>query len=225
MSRMERSSGDLSRTFVGGVMQEVAEGKKDKDGRIFLFVSEDLEGAALDIKPFKPSKSSSIPVHVEVAPNLLMCSCFIVMHGKQVGALHLALVAHCREWLWTKITSRQSVRDVEGSGYVDYIQIMWAISSSFSLYRHVVSNVGLCEYVSTDGSAWDAFWYIYKRGENTPAYSHIGLDTSATLNEQKHVSNRFKELIDHTVQRVASGDVPPLRSTSSSGGFFSRFFK
>ena len=36
--------------------------------------------------------------------------------------------------------------------------------------------------------SWDCFWYIYRRGETTPAYSHIGVDTSATLKRQTHVA-------------------------------------
>ena len=68
---------------------------------------------ARTIKPFVVQKNVTIPVHAEVAPNLLMCSCIIVMQGKQCGPLHLALVAHCREWLWSKTdTSDVAVRGV-----------------------------------------------------------------------------------------------------------------
>ena len=114
------------------------------------------------------------------------------MQGKQCGPYHLALVAHCREWLWSKTLPSQSRREVEGSGVVDYLNIIWAIDSSFRLYRNVTLSVGMREYPAQSEHSpcptWDGFWYIYRRGETTPAYSHIGLDTSATLNNGATVS-------------------------------------
>lgn len=196
----ERSSGDLSRSFVGGTMQQVDDGLKATDGRIFLYIAADWQhlakNDALDIKPFQVRKGLTVPVHVVVRENLLMCSCIIVMTGKQCGPLHLALVAHCREWLWTKTTSAMSRRDVEGSGMVDYINIMWCIDSSFRLYRNVTTNVGMREHRDNSGASWDGFWYIYRRGESTPGYSHIALDTSATLNNQKHVCDAMRLCIE-----------------------------
>ena len=96
----EQSSGDMSRNFVGGTAQTVNDGADARDGQLFLFVSADWAGK--DLKPPKVLVKKGVrdPVHLEVMENLLMCSCVIVMCGKQCGPLHLALVAHCREFLW-----------------------------------------------------------------------------------------------------------------------------
>jgi hypothetical protein len=147
----------------------------------------------------------------------------IVMCGKQCGPLHLALVAHCREYLW-RITPRSvTLRDVEGSGMVDYLTIMWAIDTDFKLYRTVTSSVGICAHVAADGSKWDAFWYIYRRGDNTPAYSHIGIDTSASFNHQQHVANKVFECIDHVPQwRLEAPEPEKRKSRFSLSGFFGR---
>ena len=154
----ERPSGDVSRSFVGGTMQHVDDGLKARDGRLWLFLAADWADVALDIKPFAVSRDNKIPVHAEVHDNLLMCSCVIVMQGKQCGPLHLALVAHCREWMWSKTTPAMSMREVEGSGMVDYINIMWAIDAEFKLYRNVTTSVGMREHVCPkDSSKWDGF--------------------------------------------------------------------
>ena len=137
-------------------MQQVEDGAKAKDGRLFLFVAADWEHLQpFDIKPFVVSKNNTIPVTVAVRENLLMCSCMIVMQGKQCGPLHLALVAHCREWLWSKTTPQMSRREVEGSGMVDYLNIMWCIDADFRLYRNVTSNVGMCQHRAESGGFWD----------------------------------------------------------------------
>ena len=217
----EKSSGDLSRSFVGGVMQEVQDGAKARDGRIYLFLSADYEDAVLDIKPFTVSRGVQIPVHVEVArANLLMASVMIVMQGKQCGPLHLALVAHCREWVWSKTPTSVSRREVEGSGLVDYLSMIWCIDSEFRLYRNVTSSVGLCEHHGVSTDLWDAFWYIYRRGETTPAYSHLGLDTSACLNRQKHVAGALHECIERAAELAEAA--PPV--TTSKKGIFSKIF-
>ena len=218
----ERSSGDLSRSFVGGTMQNVEDGLKSRDGRIFLFLAADWENIDIDIKPFIVAKGNSIPVTCVVTDNLLMCSCIIVMQGKQCGPLHLALVAHCREWLWTKTTPQMSKREVEGSGWVDYINIIWCIDADFKLYRNVTSNVGMCNHRAESGGFWDGFWYIYRRGETTPAYSHIGLDTSASLNNQKHVCQAMKDLIEESA--LLAETAPAGVSRSGTGGFMSKLF-
>ena len=189
---LERSSGDLSRSFVGGTAQRVEDGANAKDGVIWLFVSADWADMDLKPPPLVVSRGNHIPVHVNVLDNLLQASVVIVLQGRQCGALHLALVAHCREYLWSITPRSTTMREMEGMGVVDYINILWAIDSSFGLYRSVTSSVGLCEHIAADGSAWDAFWYIYRRGENTPAYSHIGLDTSASLHRQTHVADKVR---------------------------------
>ena len=221
---IERSSGDLSRSFVGGTMQHVDEGAKARDGQLHLFLAADWEDVTeFDIKPFQVSKSVQIPVYVSIVPNLLMCSCVIVMRGKQCGPLHLALVAHCREWLWTKTTPDMSRREVEGSGMVDYLSIMWCIDATFRLYRNVTQNVGMCGYTAPSGGSWDGFWYIYRRGESTPAYSHIGLDVSATLNNQLHVRKYMYSCIDMAAEASTEPPTAGGLRTPSSGGLVGGF--
>ena len=48
----EKSTGDLSRSFVGGTMQQVDDGLKAKDGRLIVFIAADWENIALDLKNF-----------------------------------------------------------------------------------------------------------------------------------------------------------------------------
>ena len=43
---------------------------------------------------------------------------------------------------------------------------------------------------------WDGFWYIYRRDDATPSYSHIGIDTAATLNKQEHVAAMIVQAIE-----------------------------
>ena len=53
----ERSSGDLSRSFVGGTMQQVDDGVKARDGQIFLFIAADWAHLdTFDLKPFLVTK-------------------------------------------------------------------------------------------------------------------------------------------------------------------------
>ena len=65
----------------------------------------------------------------------------------------------------------------------------WAVSSAPQLYRQVSVPHGLCEHESSSGAKWDAFWWIYIRGEPVPTYSHVGLDVSATLKRQASVAD------------------------------------
>ena len=212
----EQSSGDLSRQFIGGTAQQVEDGSKSRDGEIWLFVSSDWADMDLKPKDLKLSRGNEIPCHCHVLDGLLMCSCIVVLSGKQCGSLHLGLVAHCREFLWSVTPPAMTRRFVEGSGMVDYLSIIWCIDSEFKLYRNVTSSVGLCDYTAADGSRWDAFWYIYRRGDNTPGYSHIGLDTSATLKNQTHVAGKLKEAIDLVLDMQAN---KPAASAKKPGRF------
>lgn len=193
---LEKSTGDLSRKFVGGTAQQVEDGLRAKDGMCFLFLSSDWAESNLEVPNVVVSKGNEIRVIVQILDGLLMCSCVLVMSGKQCGPLHLALVAHFREYLWKITPPDVTRRIVEGSGMVDYLNIMWAIDSDFQLYRNVTESVGICNHRAADQSRWDSFWYIYRRGDNTPGYSHIGLDQSATLNKQTHIAGKIKEAID-----------------------------
>lgn len=141
---MEKSTGDLSRKFVGGTAQQVEDGLRAKDGMCFLFLSSDWAESNLEVPNVVVSKGNEIRVIVQILDGLLMCSCVLVMSGKQCGPLHLALVAHCREYLWKITPPDVTRRIVEGSGMVDYLNIMWAIDSDFQLYRNVTESVGIC---------------------------------------------------------------------------------
>mmetsp|Transcript_34818 Transcript_34818/g.69416 ORF Transcript_34818/g.69416 Transcript_34818/m.69416 type:complete len:236 (-) Transcript_34818:480-1187(-) len=223
MAPLEHSTGDLSRKFVGGTAQTVEDGLKAKDGIVFLFVSADWAEYDLNISNVKVSKDNEIRIIVQILPDLIMCSCILIMCGKQCGPLHLALVAHCREFLWKITPPTMTRRVVEGSGTVDYLNIMWAIDSDFQLYRNVTESVGICNWRAKDQSKWDAFWYIYRRGDNTPGYSHIGLDQSATLNNQAHIAGKIKEAIDMVPDIQASMPTPSDKKkdrTSIIGSFF-----
>ena len=214
----EQASGDLSRNFVGGTVQEVEDGAKARDGEIWMFVSADWEDKKLKPPNCKLQKGMEIPCYCQVLDGLLMATCIVVLSGKQCGKLHLGLVAHCREYLWSVTPPSMTRRFVEGSGMVDYLTIIWCIDADFKLYRNVTSSVGVCEHQASDGSRWDAFWYIYRRGDNTPAYSHIGLDTSAMLRTQTHVSGKLKEAIDLVPKLRATLPPPsPKQSFSISG--------
>ena len=68
------------------------------------------------------------------------------------------------------------------------------------------------------------FWYIYRRGETTPAYSHIGLDTSATLNQQKHVANALHRCIVRAHELKEQSPVTSTRSGAQKKGFFGKMF-
>jgi len=220
---LEQSSGDLSRKFVGGTAQQVDDGLKAKDGMLFVFLSADWADTEYKMPNVVVSKGIEIAVHTQILDNLIMCSCVIVMCGKQCGPLHLALVAHCREFLWKITPPAMTRRIVEGSGMVDYLNIMWAIDSSFGLYRNVTQSVGICEHRDAEGNYWDAFWYIYRRGDNTPGYSHIGLDTSATLMGQSHIALKLKEAIALVPQLQSELPMTSAKPrTSMFGGLFSK---
>ena len=221
----EQSSGDLSRQFVGGTAQQVEDGAKARDGEIWLFLSSDWEGKDLKLPDLKLGRGNEIKCHVRIHDGLLMCSCIVVLQGKQCGSLHLGLVAHCREYLWSITPPEMTRRFVEGSGMVDYLNIIWCIDSSFRLYRNVTSSVGVSEHTAANGSKWDAFWYIYRRGDNTPGYSHIGLDTSATLNNQKHVKAKLLEVIDLVPElRLAAAEAESSTTARKSRFSISSFF-
>jgi hypothetical protein len=213
---LESSTGDLSRKFVGGTAQQVEDGIRAKDGMCVLFLSADWAEHNLNIPNVVVSKGNEIRVIVQILDGLLMCSCVLVMCGKQCGPLHLALVAHCREFLWKITPSEMTRRVVEGSGMVDYLNIMWAIDSDFQLYRNVTESVGICNYRASDQSRWDAFWYIYRRGDNTPGYSHIGLDQSATLNKQTHIAGKVMEAIESIPEIRASQPAPAAKNDRKS---------
>ena len=101
MGREEKASGDLSRNFVGGTVQEVEDGAKARDGEIWMFVSADWDDKNLKPPKCKLQKGMEIPCYCRVLDGLLMATCIVVLSGKQCGKLHLGLVAHCREYLWS----------------------------------------------------------------------------------------------------------------------------
>ena len=50
------------------------------------------------------------------------------------------------------------------------------------------------------GAKWDAFWWIYIRGEPVPPYSHVGLDVAATLKRQASVADAVTRAINYHPQ-------------------------
>eukprot|EP00965_Chrysotila_dentata_P032015 1067513-Pleurochrysis_carterae.AAC.2 len=150
--------------------------------------------------------------------NLLQCSAILVLRGSQCGPLHLDLVVHVKNWLWTITPPERSVRDVEGFGRVDYLNILWTIDSRFALYRTVTTAHGLANMPVGEFGTWDAYWYIYRRGDQTPSYSHVGVDTSATLNKQKHVAELVKLAVEYsyTLERSIT-DLSASNSSRNSG--------
>ena len=62
---------------------------------------------------------------------------------------------------------------------------------------------------------------MYRRGESVPAYSHIGLDTSATLNNQKHVCTKVKECIEESFDLAEAN---PPRQLEKKKSFLAGLF-
>ena len=192
---MEQTSGDMNRHWQGGAPQAVQDDGV-KDGRVFVYLTADWAQTIPPPPTFKIRKRNKVPIKVVVLGpdhHLLQCTAVVVLRGSQCGPVHLQIVGHIRDWLWANSTPKQTRRLVEGSGPVDYINIIWCAPSSMALYREATRAHGLCEYEwGADGEVWDAFWYIYKRNLKTPSYAHIGLDTSASLVQQGHVTGEVK---------------------------------
>ena len=185
----EQTAGNLQGRWTGTAPEVVAK-TRAKDGRIDVYLSADWEDVRLACPKFK-----GIVIHPCIAENLLQCSVIIVMRGAQCGPLHLDLVVHIKDWLFSITPPSKSLRDVEGFGMVDYVNILWCIDSGLGLYRTVCSTNGMYER-SVLGAEWDGFWYIYRRGDATPSYSHIGIDTAASLNKQEHVAEMIVSAIE-----------------------------
>jgi len=89
------------------------------------------------------------------------------------------------------------------------------------LYREATLEHGIYDYTwGVEGESWDAFWYIYRRHYPTPSYAHIGLDKSASLNNQAHVANEVKALLRRA--HVEAINMPSL--TEKKKGLFSKLF-
>merc|ERR1740130_228130 len=91
------------------------------------------------------------------------------------------------------------MRDVEGVGNVDYLNLVWCSDSQLALYENTARAHGIHKYPSSKGKEGDAHWYIYRRGNDTPSYAHVGLDQSATLRTQGHVAGAVKLAIEEAV--------------------------
>ena len=77
-----------------------------------------------------------------LAVPMLQCSAVIVLHGAQCGPIHLNIVAHIKQWLWTVTDPAVSEREVEGQGMVDYLNVLWCIDSKLDLYEGASGREG-----------------------------------------------------------------------------------
>lgn len=179
---IEANAGNLSGAWQGEDAAEV-QLTEAKDGDVCVYLSADWDGLpSLDCPDFV-----NLRIKVRILEGMLQCSAVIVLRGAQCGPLHLDLVVHVKDWLWTRTPPSLSKREVEGFGSVDYLNILWAIESKLELYRHVSAVYGMCRQRVLE-SDWDGFWYIYRRDDETPSYSHMGIDMAATLSKQTHVA-------------------------------------
>eukprot|EP00967_Tisochrysis_lutea_P066570 scaffold86732_cov35-Tisochrysis_lutea.AAC.2 len=124
----EVNSGNLNARWVGGAAQKVEGGENEKDGRVFVYLTADWRDATLKPPPFKLSKRETLPIHVScLGPEhwLLQCTAVIVLRGNQCGPIHLNIVGHIREWLWSITDPQTTRRMVEGSGMADYLNMIW----------------------------------------------------------------------------------------------------
>lgn len=194
-SMCEIGTGNLNAQWQGGTVQRV-DGGDAKDGHVFVYITGDWRDTSQRPPPFKVSKRDTLPIHVAyLGPEhqLLQFTAVIVLRGRQCGALHLQIVGHIRQWLWSMTDAGQTRRLVEGSGMADYLNIIWCAPARMELYREATSEFGFCEYEwGVEDESWDGFWYIYRRNYPTPSYAHIGLDKSASLKAQKHVADEVR---------------------------------
>lgn len=196
MSVREQSTGDLKGRWQSGTAQRVETGKDAKDGEVFVFLSADWEAVDLSPPAFNTG-SGKIQVHARILDAaLLQCTAVAVLNGLQCGPWHLNLVAHVKEWLFSITPVSLSNRDVEGVGEVDYINLLWCSEAQLALYQNTARVHGIHKHLSSAGKEWDAHWYIYRRGNDTPSYAHVGLDQSATLRTQPHVADAVKSAIE-----------------------------
>lgn len=170
----EVSTGDMHGRWQSGSAARVETGKKARDGHIRLFLSADWEGAELTPPPFRAS-GRKIPVsaHILDAMGLLQCTAVLMLCGAQTGPWHLNIVAHIKDWLFSITPITVTRRDVEGAGIVDYINLIWCSDTRLALYERTSRAYGIHAYPCGE-TEWDAHWYIYRRGIETPSYAHVG---------------------------------------------------
>ena len=170
----ELSTGDMHGRWQSGSAVRIQTGKKARDGHIRLFLSADWEGAELTPPPFRAS-GRKIPVsaHILDAMGLLQCTAVLMLCGAQTGPWHLNIVAHIKDWLFSITPITVTRRDVEGAGIVDYINLIWCSDTRLALYERTSRALGIHAYPCGE-TEWDAHWYIYRRGIETPSYAHVG---------------------------------------------------
>ncbi len=170
----ELSTGDMHGRWQSGSAVRVETGKKARDGHIRLFLSADWEGAELTPPPFRAS-GRKIPVsaHILDAMGLLQCTAVLMLCGAQTGPWHLNIVAHIKDWLFSITPITVTRRDVEGAGIVEYINVIWCSDTRLALYERTSRAYGIHAYPCGE-TEWDAHWYIYRRGIETPSYAHVG---------------------------------------------------
>jgi hypothetical protein len=125
---LEANSGNLNARWMGGAAQKVEALSTEKDGQVFVYLTADWRDAILTPPPFKVNKREKIPIRVTcLGPEhwLLQCTAVIVLRGNQCAPIHLNIVGHIREWLWSITDPQTSRRMVEGSGMSDYLNMIW----------------------------------------------------------------------------------------------------
>ena len=170
----ELSTGDMHGRWQSGSAVRIQTGKKARDGHIRLFLSADWEGAELTPPPF-PASGRKIPVsaHILDAIGLLQCTAVLMLCGAQTGPWHLNIVTHIKDWLFSITPITVTRRNVEGAGIVDYINLIWCSDTRLALYERTSRALGIHAYPCGE-TEWDAHWYIYRRGIETPSYAHVG---------------------------------------------------
>lgn len=202
MAAREQNSGNLNGYWGRGDAAEVKVDSDIKDGYVWVYLSEDWDNRVLDPPAYqleRKAKYGNIPVGASIMESCLQLTAVVIMHGKQCAPLHLHLVTHVRDWIWGMTSSTDSSREVEGSGRVDYINIIWCIDSCWDLYSAVTREVGLYKHQEGE-QEWDSHWYIYRREQDVPSYAHIGLDRSATLKIQTHMADVVKLAITESLK-------------------------
>jgi len=192
----EQSTGDMKGRWQSGTAQRIDSGKDARDGEVYVFLSSDWESMELSPPTFNTG-SGKIPVRAQILDDatLLQCTAVAVLNGTQCGPWHLNLVAHVKDWLFSITPVSLSNRDVEGVGEVDYINLLWCSDSQLGLYENTSRVHGIHKHPSSAGKEWDAHWcgspiprsrepafftrcrcarYIYRRGNDTPSYAHVG---------------------------------------------------
>ena len=192
------------RSLDGGWSGGTAQSIEKSAARTAKFSSSSRKtGPTSDLSEIRPNKhmrnaDGGMPLRrLWILEGMTMCTAVVVLRGEQCAPWHGHLVETVVAELWKITPSSLSLREVEGSGTVDDINLVWAVSSAPQLYRQVVGAARAVRARAFSGSKWDAFWWIYIRGEPVPTYARrVGLDVSATLKRQASVADAVTRAIE-----------------------------